>query len=222
MVDSLEGGSEQLHQGSNDDGHFLLVGNLLPIAEQQSGAQQEIERHAGIAENHMDAVGVVALVGYGVMNGKKQISQLREHQKNPGGFVQPAGLAGFLLNQNGNVLVEQEKNQNHGSDEEPVEGIIQEPGHGVQMVYRVDCDTVKNQMEQHHHQQRGEGFVERTPLFLRGEIDVCYEGYHQKQRDFHPKHGQSPFCKYWSMYLGLWQRHDKLLFTVFKRTSSLL
>ena len=142
----------------------------------------------------MNAVGVIASGGHSVVHRQKHISNFRHHEIKSGQGVQLPGPAGFLLHQNGDVLIEQVENQDHGADEQPVEHIVQKDRHRIQMVDSINRDPVKNQMQQHHHQQHGKGMVELGEFLFRGKIGISHKPDHQKQSDFHSEHCASLLC----------------------------
>ena len=128
----------------------------------------------------MDAVGIIALGGNSIMDGQQHVPQFRQQQINPGRRVQPPGFAGFFLHQDSNILVEQEKDQDHGTDKQPVQAVIEQYRHRVQMVHGIYCRGVEHQMDQHHNQQGGKGFMQLGMLFFRGEIDIGHKGQYEK------------------------------------------
>ena len=171
---------------------FLFCVDLPPVGRQQPGAQQQIERHAAVGHQHVRSGGVVALRGDRVGDGQQEITKLRRRQKDPRQSVQPPGLPGFLLHQNGDILIEQVDHQHHAAQKQPVNSVVHKPLHGVQTVHRKDGHAIQHQMNQHRDQQHGKGSVQRRPLLVGGKIHAGHKGHHQKQRDFHPQHGRPP------------------------------
>lgn len=86
--------------------------------------------------------------------------------------------------------------KHHGPDEEPVQKIVQQPRHGVQMVHRIDRRGVKDQVDQNGDQQEGEGLVQLRVLPARRKIDHGDKGQNEKQRDLHAQHSISPLPHY--------------------------
>ena len=153
MAEALQTGHHKLDQQCDADGHFSFLLDVFPVGQKKACAEEEIKGDTEITKGHMDAVRVVALRGHGIMDGEQHVSQLRNHQIDSGYQVQPPGLAGLLLHQNGNVLIKQEKHNNHRSDKETMKDVIQQNRHRFQVIHRIDGDPVQNQMEQHDHQK---------------------------------------------------------------------
>ena len=116
-MESLQGGPDQFNQRRDPDRHFLFSLDLFPVCKQESGSKEKIKRDAEIAEGHMDAVRIVAQRCDSIMNWEKHVPQFRDHQIDSGYQIKPPGLAGLLLYQNRNILVKQEKHQDHRSNE---------------------------------------------------------------------------------------------------------
>ena len=189
MVQALEGADGELDQQRRADGEALLAVDLLPVGDQQSGAQQQVEGHAAVAHVGLHAGGVVALRRDGVAHRQHQGCQLRRAQEALGRQAEAAGRAGLLLHQNGDVLVEEVHHQQHGGDKGTVQQAVDQGRHGVQMVHGVQRGAVENQVHQHRQQQDGEGLVQGRALTPGGKVDVGHEGQDQEQRDLHAQHG---------------------------------
>ena len=137
----------------------------------------------------MDPVGIVSIGRDGIVNRQQQYPKLRDGQEYLRRGIQGPGLSRFLLDQNGDVLIEQVYDQNHSPDKEPVQNVVQKQRHRVQVVDRVDRRGIKDQMNQHDDQQQRKGPVQQTVLPPGGKINHRHKGQNQKQRDFHSKHG---------------------------------
>ena len=75
--------------------------------------------------------------------------------------MEPPGLAGLLLDEDGYVLVEQIQNEDHRADEEAVQRVVQKARHGVEMVDGVYRQRVKDEVNQCRNEQHGESPVQR-------------------------------------------------------------
>ena len=91
----------------------------------------------------MDAIGIVSLGRLGIVDGEYQIPRQSQHQEKFRRPVQPPGSAGFLLHQNGDVLIEKKHRQHHGTDKRPVELGIEKGRHRIQMIHGMDRGGVK-------------------------------------------------------------------------------
>ena len=159
-VDGLQNRHAQLDgQGKGDDAPLLPV-QLLPVAQKQHYTQNQIIQDTQVTHHHMDAVGIVALWGLGVVDGKQQVACQGKQQKDLRRPIQPPGPGCLLLRQNGNILIEQEYRQYHRADEGPVELVVEQHRHRVQMVHRIDRGGIEQQMDLQNDQQQGKGLVQ--------------------------------------------------------------
>ena len=124
VVQTLQNTNNKFNgQRDPDNGLFLLV-DLTPIDGQQSGAQQQIEGDAPIGHQHVGAGGIVPRWGHCVGDRQQKIAQLRHGQKDSGRPVQPPGLSGLLLHQNGDILIKQIDHQHHAAQKQSVNSIV--------------------------------------------------------------------------------------------------
>ena len=194
VVQSLQNADDEFDGEGNADDELLLPVDPPPMDGQQPCAQQQIECDAPVGHQHVRPGGIVALRSHCVGDRQQEIAQLRRRQKDSGQPVQPPGLAGLLFHQNGDVLVKQIDHQHHTAQKQPVNGIVQKPRHGLQMMHRVDRDAVQRQMDQHNDQQHGKRPVQRRALSPGGKIDAGDKGQNHEKRDLHSQHTASPFA----------------------------
>ena len=114
------------------------------------------------------------------MDRQQHRAKLRRRQINLCGQVQPSGFSGLLLHQNGDVLIEQVDDQHHGADKEPVQQVVPNQRHRIQVIDGVDGGSVEGQVDQHGDQKEGKGFVQCGVLPPGGEVDEGHKGQNQK------------------------------------------